>query len=124
MGILDSSLTRVQPVFTALGRQTDPSWVLKLLALGSRSRDVTLPAQAGVAMKPPQFEYGCLAPTDLLQWMITNPSRLEWKALESTKLADETVAKRKALRDGEPAVMAEALELLRTRGGRPGGGCW
>jgi hypothetical protein len=120
----DSSLTRVQPVFTELAERASPSWLMKLLQLGSRASSVTLPSTAAPLRSPPSFEHACLAPNDLLQWMITNPDKLDWSALERSKLHPNTLAKRRALRDCDPVVMQDALERLRTKGGRPGSGGW
>ncbi|MBX3159117.1 MAG: hypothetical protein KF773_24325, partial [Deltaproteobacteria bacterium] len=71
----------------------------------------------------PVFEHPCLAPEDLLRWMIQNPSRLDWSTLEESGLASSTLQKRRALRGGSEPVMHEALELLATRR-RPGPGQW
>lgn len=123
-GINDSSLTRVQPVFAALAQHADPAWVLRLLRLGSRAATVTLPSAVSRPQSPPMFEYACLAPEDLLRWMITNPSRLDWSKLEHSKLAPSTIEKRRALRDGDVIVMQEALALLEAKGRRPGSRHW
>lgn len=123
-GINDSSLTRVQPVFSMLARRADPSWMLRLLRLGSRASKLDLPDVAGRLTSPPVFEHACLAPEDLLRWMITNPGRLDWSKLERSELAASTIEKRRALRDGDMLVMQEALALLEARGRRPGSGRW
>ena len=123
-GTNDSSLTRVQPVFTALSQNADSSWILRLLSLGSRALKMSLPSTVGALSSQPVFEHACLAPEDLLRWMITNPSKLDWSRLEQSKLAPNTIEKRRALRDGDLLVMQEALELLGTKGRRPGSGRW
>lgn len=100
-GTNDSSLTRVQPVFRALAQNADPSWILRLLGLGSRALKIGLPSTVGGLRSPPVFEHACLAPEDLLRWMITNPSKLDWATLEQSKLAPSTIEKRRGLCDGD-----------------------
>lgn len=123
-GINDSSLTRVQPVVSALAQRAAPSWLLRLVRLGSRASRLDLPDVTASLASPPAFEYPCLAPEDLLRWMITNPSRLDWSKLERSNLAPSTIEKRRALRDGDMVVMQEALALLQAKGRRPGSGQW
>lgn len=107
-----------------LARRADPSWLLRFLRLGSRASKLDLPDVAGPLSYPPVFEHACLAPEDLLRWMITNPSRLDWSKLEGSTLAPSTIEKRRALRDGDLIVTQEALALLQAKGRRPGSGQW
>jgi hypothetical protein len=125
-GINDSSLTRVRPVFSALAQLAAPSWLLRLVRLGSRASRLDLPEATAPLVSPPAFEHPCLPPEELLRWMITNASRLDWSKLEvyGSKLAPSTIEKRRALRNSDLIVMQEALAMLQTRGRRHGSGQW
>lgn len=117
MGKLDSTKTRVSPVFNELRHAdaTGRAWVAPLLALPRRDgavvdRVITPPLHENT------FRYGddevqLDPPRSLLRWMVEHPERLQWP-----KQADDqdvtTQAKRKALLANDPAVRAEALALL------------
>jgi hypothetical protein len=122
MGERDSSKTRVTPVFNRLW-DMDPSgvsWLVPLLALGSYSSQ-RLNFDPGQLTSPQPKCWGdkerrLNPPKDLLDWLVNNASRPRsdtlWGGSESRK-------KREKLVERDPATIAEALRLLKTRT-RPG----
>jgi len=119
MGKYDSSRTRVVPVFDGLFERdpTGGSWISRLLALprhGARTLS-TLPdlhlreGCEGVTYGWGSHEVPLRPPRALLEWLIRN---LPPVRSESALRSGETLMKRQALARRDPAVVAEALELL------------
>jgi hypothetical protein len=131
-GQYDSSLTRVQPFFTALFTR-DPSgrsWLSKLLAAtpngvralgdlvdapGSLESAIAVPGASGVLAC---FEYPAVAPPSLLAWFIDHPESLVWP--KEAKLSAETTRLRRALLYDDPRgsrikAQERAREPLATR---------
>jgi hypothetical protein len=108
-GRFDSSKTRVAPVFDRLRKRSD-GWVYSLLKLVEPETATTF---AGLNL---EFQNGCWGkhergldpPISLLSWLVRNPA----SALQSQK----EIAKRTLLAQGDPVVVEEALNLLRTSG--------
>lgn len=113
MGQWDSSKTRVQPVFRQLfdWDPTGEKWLLPLLQLGSRSRDVQIP-KLGHLVGDPHFEHPLLSPSDYLTHLINTPSRVNWKSLATIE-GEETRQKREQLRSGNRTVQDEALSRIK-----------
>jgi hypothetical protein len=130
-GARDSSLTRVQPVFTQLYRYdpTGSCWLGRLLALGSRAKEVGLPTEPewwGRLTDKPRFELPVLSPRDYLVKLASSPDRLVWplkggqpKVFRSAI----TTEKRKLLRAGDGPTQEEAKQKLAKRTA-PGGESW
>lgn len=114
MGKLDSSKTRVVPVFDEL-RRRDPlgeMWLERLLSLptgvASRaSRTATPPIRESRWGE----EKSLHPPMSLLRWMIDHPNQLT-KPADFEKRSQTTQEKRSALLNGDPATREEALRLL------------
>ena len=125
MGIHDSSLTRVQPAFNALGTH-GAGWLERLLVLGSRASAVGLPPGAhwaGAPLRSPVFEHPCTAPMDHLRWLLQHSAELDRRLLG--RQAGSTKTKRTGLLNGDPVVLKNALARLARPGGRShGGGKW
>lgn len=125
-GPYDSSLTRVQPVFRQLHRldPTGISWLGRLLALGSRVRDLGVAGReaswTGQLVRPPIFEYQAEAPVDYLRCLVQRPDRILDATQADTSLLSElspaAASKRCQLADGDADVMAEALRKLSASG--------
>jgi len=117
MGIYDSSMTRVAPIFDIL-MDSDPtgaSWLHRLIRLGSRAGEVILPIPLGRL----RHDHGRLwgsgeralpAPRSLLEWLVRNISE---EAVESTRDTGETLEKRRALARRDSDVISDALTRLR-----------
>jgi hypothetical protein len=107
-GKFDSSKTRVAPVFDAL-KASGGDWVRQLLALAEHPRGhQDQPAALDLEFLRGYWgsaELGIPPPVSLLSWLIRNPQAL---ARPDTKGED-----RRALLDGDPKVVAKALDLLR-----------
>ncbi|MGH8597997.1 MAG: hypothetical protein ACREXT_15185, partial [Gammaproteobacteria bacterium] len=73
MGKLDSSRTRVQPVFKALHRSdaTGATWLGPLMQMGGREA----PVDPGRLSDPPKFEFGAQPPRVFLEWLVKHPER-------------------------------------------------
>ncbi len=110
----NSSKTRVQPCFEQLYRldTSGRNWGEKLLRFGSRS-SAALPQnlELGPLKEPPHFEKSVPAPRPYLEWLVRNGSKLDRTALKGD-LSQHTLDKRRALIDGDPAVIREALDIL------------
>jgi hypothetical protein len=74
LGKYNSSLTRVQPIFTALSDKDESgaTWLDTLLGMGGTHPDATV----GHLVSAPRFEYLVAPPKSLLRWLILNPK--EW----------------------------------------------
>lgn len=116
MGIYNSSLTRVAPIFDRL-IERDPSgmsWVLPLLSLGSCA-DERLEGLSGNLVDGHMRWWGrrerrLLPPASLLSWL---PEHLSPPISEKLWGSLATKEKRQKLVNKEPAAIAEARELLK-----------
>lgn len=130
MGKFDSSLTRVQPVFKALYEmdRSGESWLrqfLEMAARKTRPEPVEILPSLGHLLVPPCFELLVDPPRPYLRWLIEHPKDLVWPGEEAwSKWAQETQEKRRALREDDPAVQAEALYELETCQCLPRGVWW
>ncbi len=116
MGSLDSTKTRVTPVFDRL-LHCDPTgsvWLDRLIRLGSRANEVNLPSSAG-ELKPGhsrtwgEDEQPLPPPLGLLEWLVQHVEEKDVKA----RTSEETRQKRLALARGDPDVLQKALARLR-----------
>ncbi len=119
-GIYDSSLTRVQPVFSQLA-SADPSgqkWLARLISMGTRAGLVGLPDHdngwPGKLLRGPCFEYPCAAPADYLKSLIASPERLQWPVIsgQRKKYSEVTERCRHKLLSGDAGVQATAMNKL------------
>jgi NAD-dependent deacetylase len=141
MGILNSSVTRVWPIFDWL-LQSDPTgakWLSKLLRLGSRVKEVDqnilsdpgnlcarlalverpLPGQlrqaARVALIRNAYEVPAPPPAAFLRWLLKNPEKLTWPKVARGRervFGRLTQQNRKHLLAGEPFARRQGLEEL------------
>lgn len=119
MGRLDSTKTRVAPVFDRLLHcdPTGTAWLDRLIRLGSRVREVNLPSSAG-ELKPGhtrtwgEYEQPLSPPLELLEWLVQNVSA---EAVEESKsrTSEATFQKRRSLARRDPDVVQDALTQLR-----------
>ena len=117
MGRLDSSKTRVAPVFDRLF-DCDPTgavWLDRLIRVGSRASEVDLPSPVGelVPGHPRTWgenEWPLSPPLGLLEWLIQN---ITTEAVAKSDTSEETRLKRLALAHRDPDVVQEALTRLR-----------
>lgn len=122
-GNFDSSLTRVQPTFLQLAKQSRDGipWLGRLLRLGSRASELALPADdawTGRLSTPVQesFEYPASPPRAYLETLLRlAPQRMPSdeafeRALKG--LSRVSQQKRRLLRAGDSGVLAEALAAL------------
>ena len=115
MGIYNSSLTRVQPVFEHLYErdQSGTSWLLPLLRLASHPNRVPVDFGPGQLVEPPRYEFPAPPPREFLRFLLTHPDHLSnpaehvWRKWSAT-----TQAKRRALLSGDRTVQREGLTLL------------
>lgn len=113
-GARDSSKTRVKPVFDLLWAQREP-WVRHLLELprggcpDARIADEDLTPLEGF-WEPTGKQLN--PPVSLLSWMIRNAGSL--RPAGDAGRGDPADDRRQRLRAGEPAVVEEALRLLRS----------
>lgn len=145
-GEVNSSITRVRPVFQRLLARdpTGSTWMPSLLGLATRSearakemvrnpgsisdhlvrkrpyKDKILKQEYGLDEIPLEhcFEYPCAPPTRFLDWAIRNPDELDWKNKGFGK-DPETIRRRQALfgiRGSKEDAQAEGLRLLKTKG--------
>ena len=122
MGRLDSSKTRVAPVFDRLF-DCDPTgavWLDCLIRVGSRASEVDLPSPVGelVPGHPRTWgenEWPLSPPLGLLEWLIQN---ITTEAVAKSDTSEETRLKRLALAHRDPDVVQEAL--TRRRAGEKG----
>jgi hypothetical protein len=130
MGRLDSSKTRVQPVFEALYCQdtTGEAWLRRLLGMAQReagAETVAVPATLGHLAPPPHFEFPTDPPREYLEWLVMHPQALTsppenaWKSWSG-----RTQEKRRALLAGDPAIQAEAIAELQKRSHLPRRAWW
>jgi hypothetical protein len=130
MGRFDSSLTRVQPVFSALYEmdRSGESWLHQFLEMAARktgSEPAEIPSTLGHLLVPPCFELLVDPPKPYLRWLIEHPKDLVWPGEKAwSKWVQETQEKRRALREEDPAVQAEALYELETCRCLPRGAWW
>lgn len=121
MGIYDSSLTRVGPVFDLLlvSDGSGQTWIPKLLNLPMLSKGDAraLPQRCGVLRSAKwNREDGTLCeakldpPMELLKYLVLNPPA----AIAEGKVSESTRTKREAIRRGDPDVVSEALTLIGT----------
>lgn len=116
MGILNSSLTRVAPIFDCLF-QRDPtgmSWVLPLLSSGSHANG-KLEGLSGQLIKDHELWWGkrerrLLPPKSLLSWL---PEHLSAPSSEKLWGSPATREKREKLVKKDPWTIAEARERLK-----------
>lgn len=118
MGRLDSTKTRVAPVFDRL-LHCDPTgtvWLDRLIRLGSRASEVDLPSPAGELVPGHPRTWGederpLSPPFGLLKWLVQN---IKAEAVvKARRTSEETFQKRLALAHGVPDVLQEALARLR-----------
>ena len=118
LGRLDSTKTRVAPVFDRL-LHCDPTgtvWLDRLIRLGSRASEVDLPSSAG-ELKPDhrrtwgEGECRLPPPLGLLEWLVQNIKAEDVEKARPT--SEETRQKRLALARRDPDVLQEALARLR-----------
>jgi hypothetical protein len=116
MGAFDSSKTRVAPIFDALLAKdgSGGSWLDRLIALGSR-KDVTTSGVRGQHLTHPgkrcwgSDEVMLPAPAALLEYLVTH---IDIEQVEASTDIGETRAKRTALANRDPQVIAEAMQAL------------
>lgn len=119
-GARDSSKTRVKPVFDFLWAQRE-LWVRRLLELprggcpDARIADGDLSPLEGF-WEPTEKQLN--PPVSLLSWMIRNAGSL--RPARDAGRGDPADDRRQRLRAGEPAVVEEAIRLLRSEA-RPKG---
>lgn len=125
VGKFDSSLTRVQPAFSALKARPAP-WVEDLVALGSRASVVDLPSTPGWAgaptADPVRFEYPCASPVEYARWLLDDVVRNGRDPNVLTAYGQATRSKRQALIDGVGGLVSEAHMRLSAPGGNRGRG--
>ena len=117
MGRLDSSKTRVAPVFDRLCH-CDPMgtvWLDRLIRLGSRASEVDLLSPVGELVPGHPRSWGederpLSPPLGLLEWLVQNISA---EAVAKSGTSEETVQKRLALARSDPDVLQDALTWLR-----------
>jgi hypothetical protein len=115
MGIYNSSLTRVQPVFEYLYErdQNGTSWLLPLLRLANHSHHVPIDFEPGPLVEAPCYEFPASPPREFLRFLLTNPDQLPNPAEQVwRKWSATTQAKRRALLSGDRTVKREGLTLL------------
>jgi hypothetical protein len=115
MGIYNSSLTRVQPVFEHLYErdQSGTSWLLPLLRLASHSNHLPVDFDPGQLVEPPRYEFAAPPPREFLRFLLTNPDQLAIPAEHVWRKSSATTqAKRRALLSGDRTVQREGLTLL------------
>ena len=117
MGRLDSSKTRVAPVFDRLF-DCDPTgavWLDRLIRLGTRASEVDLPSPIGELVPGHLQTWGeeersLSPPLGLLEWLIENVTT---DAVAKSVASEESRRKRLALAHRDPDVVQEALTRLR-----------
>jgi hypothetical protein len=113
MGKYDSTQTRVTPVFDQLAA-SETSWLEPLLSLPSAGHPQPL-LWAGRSMRVDELRFGqsekaLSAPDKLLKWLTRNAQDVSGKGLVG--LSAYSAQKRRLLLERDPAVIAEAKELL------------
>ena len=94
---------------------TGALWLKRLLRLGTRADVVTVPQDIGVLIPKHlpswgQNERALSPPLGLLEWLVLNISP---ELVATNGGQGETLVKRKALADGDPEILGEALNQLR-----------
>jgi len=117
MGVQNSSRTRVAPVFDALMAKdrTGELWLNRLVHLGSRTREVSLPPVIGrLPEDHPRWwgvtERSLWPPKALLEWLVLNVTPESVDAAGDTGLVRE---KRRLLASKDSATVNEALLAIR-----------
>lgn len=118
MGVRDSSLTRVGPVFDQLLELDDSGkiWIPRLLRLPSLpGASRSTPDSCGSLRRHHWNRQDCTLkevqldpPRALLEHLVRNPT----PTITQGRMSDATRAKRQALLEGDQGVLAEALALL------------
>ena len=117
MGKCDSTKTRVVPVFEHLLNSdcAGAIWLERLIRLGTRADVATVPQDIG-ALIPDHLpswgknERGLPSPLGLLEWLVRNISK---RQVAKSRDKGKTLEKRKALANGDPETLCEALCHLR-----------
>lgn len=133
MGIYNSSITRVQPVFNELCQRANENWLPQLLGMASRANLCRPQGFASVGkLKRPfthEFELGATAPVDYLKTLLASPGRLRSAVecnpgiLKSSK--DPNVEqKRRSLCHGDSPTISQGLAKLDAGEVRSGSGTW
>lgn len=118
MGILNSSETRVQPVFNTLHKhdKSGQNWLQPLLEIVNREdgpTPVRIPKNLGQLTDEPQFEFPVDPSKAYLKWLISHPEKLSdppqdmWNAW-----SDQTREKRQTLLAGNPKIQTDAIAEL------------
>ncbi len=109
MGKLNSSKTRVGPIFKELNRRdaTGKGWLPSLMRLGGRGAAPEVP---GLLSTPPWFEFPAPPPRDFLEWLVTHPEKLDRPKYTT---GDLTKQKRDKLLAKDPAVLQEAISAIK-----------
>lgn len=117
MGKYDSTKTRVVPVFDHLLNLdcTGVLWLERLIRLGTRANVATVPQDIGPLISDHLPSWGkneraLSSPQGLLEWLVRNISK---RQLTKSRNKGKTLEKRKALANGDPATLCEALCHLR-----------
>lgn len=107
MGALNSSRTRVQPVFAALHAldASGKSWLPALLRLGGRGAP---PADVG-KLESVSFEYPAAPPRASLRWLVANGSQLQRPRYRTSASVAE---KRERLLAGDAETVSAALTAI------------
>jgi hypothetical protein len=128
VGIHNSSLTRVRPVFNALFRKdkTGASWLWKLWVLGSQVGRA--PAEPGALVEaevtdlrddgPPRaFERTAPPPREFLEWLLWNPLRMaKWDEKTWGASSADAIEMRRRLFALDEAAREEGTAALARRG--------
>ena len=114
MGVHDSSLMRVKPIFEALyaSDPTGGTWLSKVLALACQ-RSGRCTTRLGALTRAPQYEFRARPPRGFLRYLLSHADCLSVPPARAwLKWSQETQAKRRALLASDPETRREALELL------------
>lgn len=115
MGTFDSSLTRVQPVFTELYNKdmTGKQWLGRLLQLPQQRSASIIPENLGCLDQPPVFELPADPSRLFLKWLLEHPEELSvpdqkvWQ-----KWNEQTRHNREALLRRDNAICNQAITEL------------
>ncbi|MBI4322566.1 MAG: hypothetical protein HY675_29090 [Chloroflexi bacterium] len=124
---MDSSLTRVQPVFNELydKEKTGETWLARLLQLPQHTRTSIIPENLGYLDQPPVFELPADPPRRFLRWLLEHREGLccPNQGIQK-KWSKRTQQKRQALLRGDELVCEEAIAELEGSDRLPGRAWW
>jgi len=115
VGKYNSSETRVRPIFDKLLAQdpTGQQWLTKLLKMGSRAGQMTVPSDVGCLVEEKRYEFSVNPPKSFLEWLLVHRNELQMPADRFWKeWSPDTQQKREKFMDGDEEVLTEALDSL------------